>query len=166
MYLESNDINTLLDLIQEQPDSSNDNNDRDSYFGTGEKLVGDIIKVGNLPVGKYYLTAIRRYKNTYGIQHLVQVNIPEENKFKAIVSFQDEDTSSWVTEEKEIVGNVILKANSKLNKLLLSDPVVSTENPGVLTVLEKGEYNGYPTSKITFDCSEYTVDNELLDINF
>lgn len=164
MYLESNDVNTLMEQIQEPPESSNDDN-KDSYVGTGDKLVGDIIKTSYLPLGTYDVTAVRRYKNTYGIQHLIQTEIPDDNKFVATVSSQD-DEGNWVQEEKEISGKVILKANSKLNKLLLSDIIVSEEKPAKLTILEKGTYNGYPTVKLDLQCEEYTLDKELFDISF
>lgn len=164
MHLEENDIDSLLDLISEPPSASgNENND--SYTGTGEKLVGDIVKLSYLPIGEYDLVGIRRYQNSYGTQHLVQTIIPEEQKFVATVSYQD-DTDTWVSEEKEITGKVILKANTKLNKLLMSDPVISEEVPAKLLILEKGEYNGYATAKIDLICKEYTADKELFDINF
>lgn len=166
MYLDNNDISTLLDQIQEQPDPSSSTNseERDKY-STGEKLLGDIVKVSNLPIGEYPITAIRRYQNAYGIQHLVQTDIPAEKSFVTSVSFQDDD-SNWQREDREIVGKVVLKANSKLNKLLLSDPVVSEENPATLVILEKGEFNGYPVSKVDLLCDEYTSDAELFDISF
>lgn len=166
LHLESNDVNTLFDLIQEQPDpsSSNQNEEKDGY-NSGEKLLGDIIKVNNLPIGEYPITAIRRYKNAYGVQHLIQTNIPEEQSFIANVSFQDDD-GNWQREDRKIVGKIILKANNKLNKLLLSDPVVSEENPATLVILEVGEFNGFATVKCDLLCDSYTVDEELFDINF
>jgi hypothetical protein len=166
MYLDNNDISSLLDQIQEQPDpsSSTQNEERDKY-STGEKLLGDIVKVSNLPVGEFPITAIRRYQNAYGIQHLVQTEISPESSFVTSVSFQD-DGGNWQREEREIVGKVVLKANSKLNKLLLSDPIVSEENPATLVILEKGTFNGYDTARLELLCNEYTSDAELFDISF
>lgn len=160
VFLENEEISSLMDAIQEQP--SSDNSESDSYNGSGEKLLGDIIKVSDLPVGQYQITAIRRYKNSYGIQHLLQTSVEDVS---ALVSSQNDD-GNWSKEEKVSNGKVILKANNRLNKLLLSDPVVSKEKPAILRVLEVGEFNGYRTVKVDLECDEYTVDKDILDLNF
>lgn len=152
LFVDGDDIESILELLLDSESKS-----------SGGQLVGDIIKVGNLPLGVYPITAIRRFNNAYGVQHLLQTEV--EIPFKTITSYQKED-GEWGQKEIEAVGKVILKANNKLNKLLAADPSVSPENPASLRVIGKGNYNGYETSEIEFDCDAYNADEDLMPLTF
>lgn len=162
MFIEEGMVEKALALVAEPPVPSDKSGEQD-YSGSGERLEGPVIKVSQLEIGDWPITAFRRYKNNYGVQHLMQSYA--EVPFSAMVSGKNED-GEWTTEEKEISGNFILKANNAANKMLMSDPIITQEKPATLSVVSKGEYNGHAFAKINLEVQEYTVDNELFSVNF
>lgn len=159
LLLEENP-NALLDRVLELNTKSSDN-----YKGSS-KLDGEyFIKISALPIGDYVVTGFKRYDNTYGVQHILQIE-PVAEEFLATTRVKNEG-GEWVDLDVNVGSNrFLVKANTKLNKLLLSDPIISEEFPANLVVLEKGEYNGNITAKVEFYPVSYTVDEEQFDTNF
>lgn len=158
--IEDGDFESLNAMLSQLP--SGDAGEKE-YSGSGGQMEGPVIKMVNLPTGAYPITAFRRYKNSYGSQHLLQAFT--ETPFKANVSFKNDD-GEWENEIKTIEGKFILKANSSTNKKLISDPVITPETPATLTVIGEGEYNGNKYVKTELEVQAYTVDDEILSLNF
>lgn len=160
--IENEQLTELLAMIAEPPSPSDGN--REEYSGSGDKLEGPVIKMSELDLGQFQITAFRRYKNNYGLQHLLQSYAEGDQVFSANVSEKVGD--EWKSEIKEIVGPFILKANNAINKKLLADPVINIENPATLTILERAEFNGKPYVKANLEVTAYTKDEELFEMSF
>lgn len=160
LLVENNDCAGLLELVAAPPSGNSENTE---YNGSGVKLEGPVIKMVELPVREFAITAFRRYKNSYGFQHLLQSSTDEP--FTASVSSKDEN-GVWSQSIVEIVGNFILKANSSTNKKLMSDPVITEESPALLRVLGEDEFNGQKFVKTELEVSAYTADDNLFNVSF
>lgn len=168
------DVNELEILLEDDPGSippriselTTKSADDGEYKGSSSKLDGEfLVKVSALPVGEYSVTGFRRYENNYGTQHILQVE-PVSESFLATTRVKDEN-DTWGDSEVSVGDSrFLVKANTRLNRLLMSDPIVSEEFPAILCVTEKGEYNGNPTAKVTFEPQSYTLDDELFSVNF
>jgi hypothetical protein len=154
MLLE-NDKEAFLEIFA-RPNSGNGE--------SSQQLEGPVVKLSALPIGEYKITAYRSYSNSYGVQHLVQTSTNEP--FEAETRVKNEKTGEWESQKIEIVGKFIAKANNKLNSYLLAEPIFSEENPGVLKIVEKSVFNGYPAVKIDFFASDYKVNEELFNVDF
>lgn len=133
--------------------------------GSGAALVGPIFKPGVVPMGEYDAVAFRRYKNQYGVQHLLQVVAIED--FTATTRSKSED-GEWEDKEVQVKEGelFILKANKKLSQYLTADPLISVDNPGKLDIYEQGEFNGAASAKLTFSASEFQMDADSLNLSF
>lgn len=158
--IEENQLEVLLEQVAQLPSA---NEGEREYSGSGEKLEGPVVKFGDVPIGIYDITAFRRYKNSYGYQHLLQ-------SFAAIPFYADvsekSESGEWTNSYMAIEGPFIIKASSSINKKLLSDPVITREMPAALDIYDKDEFNGRIYSKANLDVSAYTVDDEILSVNF
>ena len=132
--------------------------------GGGPRLQGYIIKVAELPLGEYTLTAYRSRETQYGMDYMIQTVINEP--FVATTRIKDEVTEEWGDAEVEVSGFAIVKPNGQLKKLLAADPIIDEANPATLTVLDHGEWNGYKTAKIALKCSAFVEDSEAFALDF
>ena len=130
----------------------------------GPRMQGHIIKVAELPVGEYKLTAYRPRETQFGMDYLIQAIV--EEPFVANTRKKDEATDQWGDVEVEVSGFAIVKPNSALKKLLAADPIISEESPATLTVLDHGEYNGFATAKVKLVCSAFVQDDESVVLEF
>ena len=127
-------------------------------------MQGHIIKVAELPLGTYTLTAYRSRETQYGMDYMIQTVI--EEPFVATTRMKDEVTEEWGDAEVEVSGFAIVKPNNALKKLLAADPIIDENNPATLTVIEHGEYNGYKTAKVALKCSAFVQDAEGFALDF
>ena len=132
--------------------------------GSGPRLQGYIIKVSELPLGSYTLTAYRPRETQYGMDYLIQAVI--EEPFSATTRVKDEVTEEWGDAEVEVSGFAIVKPNNALKKLFAADPIIDEDNPATLSVLEHGEYNGFKTAKVGLKCSAFVQDSEAFALDF
>ena len=132
--------------------------------GNGPRLQGYIIKVSELPIGSYTLTAYRPRETQYGMDYLIQAVI--EEPFSATTRAKDEVTDEWGDVEVEVSGFAIVKPNNALKKLFAADPIIDDANPATLNVLEHGEYNGFKTVKVGLKCSAFVQDSEAFALDF
>ncbi len=132
--------------------------------GSGPRLQGHIIKVSELPLGQYTLTAYRPRETQYGLDYLIQAVI--EEPFVASTRVKDDVTDEWGDAEVEVSGFCIVKPNNALKKLLAAEPIIDTDNPATLAVTEHGEYNGFKTVKVTLKCTAFVEDSEAFTLDF
>ena len=132
--------------------------------GGGTRLEGPIIKVAQLPVGEYQVTAYRPRETQYGMDYMVQV-VGIEEPFVGTTRKLDENTGEWGDVEVEVVGQCIMKPNNALKKVLAAEPVITPQDPATLHIIEHGEYNGYATVKCKLVCDNFvdTADTFKLD---
>jgi hypothetical protein len=130
----------------------------------GPRLQGPIIKVSSLPLGEYQLTAYRQRDTQYGPDYMIQTF--SEDAFTATTRVKDEATGEWGDAEVEVQGFCIIKPNKQLKKLLAADPVIDEENPATLTVIEHGEWNGYPTAKVSLKCTAFVEAEDAFALDF
>ena len=159
----------ILDaLLEESPEKIAENlavaGDPSKRGEGGPRLNGYIIKVAELPIGSYSLTAYRPRETQYGTDYLIQAVIDEP--FVATTRVKDEVTEEWGDAEVEVSGFAIVKPNTALKKLLAADPIISDESPATLSVLEHGEYNGFKTAKVTLKCTAFVEDDASFSLDF
>ena len=159
----------ILDaLLEESPDKIAENlavaGDPSKRGEGGPRMQGHIIKVAELPLGTYTLTAYRSRETQYGMDYMIQTVI--EEPFVATTRVKDDVTEEWGDAEVEVSGFAIVKPNNALKKLLAADPIIDDNNPASLTVIEHGEYNGYKTVKIALKCSAFIQDSEAFALDF
>ena len=159
----------ILDaLLEESPEKIAENlavaGDPSKRGEGGPRMQGHIIKVAELPLGTYTLTAYRSRETQYGLDYMIQTVI--EEPFVATTRMKDEVTEEWGDAEVEVSGFAIVKPNNALKKLLAADPIIDENNPATLTVIEHGEYNGYKTAKVALKCSAFVNDAEAFALDF
>ena len=159
----------ILDaLLEESPEKIAENlavaGDPSKRGEGGPRMQGHIIKVAELPLGTYTLTAYRSRETQYGLDYMIQTVI--EEPFVATTRMKDEVTEEWGDAEVEVSGFAIVKPNNALKKLLAADPIIDENNPASLTVIEHGEYNGYKTAKVALKCSAFVNDAEAFALDF
>ena len=159
----------ILDaLLEESPDKIAENlavaGDPSKRGEGGPRMQGHIIKVAELPIGTYTLTAYRSRETQYGMDYMIQTVI--EEPFVATTRVKDDVTEEWGDAEVEVSGFAIVKPNNALKKLLAADPIIDDTNPASLTVIEHGEYNGYKTVKVALKCSAFIEDSEAFALDF
>lgn len=132
---------------------------------SGPRMEGPIIKVAQLPIGTYQVTTYRTRDTQYGTDYLVQV-VGIEEPFVGTTRQQNVDTGEWEDVETEIVGQAIIKPNTSLKKIFAAEPVITPQQPATLTVLEHGEYNGYPTAKCKMVCDTFAQTADTFNIDF
>jgi hypothetical protein len=159
----------ILDaLLEESPEKIAENlaiaGDPSKRGEGGPRLNGYIIKVSEMPIGSYSLTAYRPRETQYGTDYLIQAVI--EEPFVANTRVKDEVTDEWGDAEVEVSGFCIVKPNTALKKLLAADPIISDESPATLSVFEHGEYNGFKTAKIGLKCTAFVEDDSSFSLDF
>tara|TARA_R110001592_G_scaffold129936_7_gene342780 strand:+ start:1720 stop:2682 length:963 start_codon:yes stop_codon:yes gene_type:complete len=159
----------ILDaLLEESPEKIAENlaiaGDPSKRGEGGPRLNGYIIKVSELPLGSYTLTAYRPRETQYGMDYLIQAVIDEP--FVATTRVKDEVTEEWGDAEVEVSGFAIVKPNNALKKLLAADPIIAEDTPATLSVLEHGEYNGFKTAKVTLRCTAFVQDDASFSLDF
>ena len=159
----------ILDaLLEESPDKIAENlavaGDPSKRGEGGPRMQGHIIKVAELPIGTYTLTAYRSRETQYGMDYMIQTVI--EEPFVATTRVKDDVTEEWGDAEVEVSGFAIIKPNNALKKLLAADPIIDENNPATLAVIEHGEYNGYKTVKVALKCSAFIQDAEAFALDF
>ncbi len=159
----------ILDaLLEESPEKIAENlqiaGDPSKRGEGGARLNGYIIKVSEMPIGSYSLTAYRPRETQYGTDYLIQAVIDEP--FVANTRVKDEVTDEWGDAEVEVSGFCIVKPNTALKKLLAADPIISDESPATLSVFEHGEYNGFKTAKIGLKCTAFVEDDASFSLDF
>ena len=160
----------LLDLLlDENPEAiadkiqvASDMSKRGESSG-GERLVGPFVKVAHLPLGDYNVTTYRvKEGGAYGTDYFLQVQVSEP--FTAPVRTQVD--GEWVDVDTEVSDWAIVKPNNALKKTLAAEPLINSECPATLRVLEHGEYNGFPTAKCILKCTAFLDDPESFDLAF
>ena len=159
----------ILDaLLEESPDKIAENlgiaGDPSKRGEGGPSFQGHFIKVAELPLGTYTLTGYRSRETNYGTDYLIQAVI--EEPFVATSRAKDPDTEEWGDVEVEVSGFAVLKPNKQLKKLLSAEPIISEDEPGMLTIIEHGEYNGFKTVKLALRCSAFAQDAESVELDF
>ncbi len=159
----------ILDaLLEESPDKIAEQlaiaGDPSKRGESGPRLQGYIIKVSELPLGTYNLTAYRPRETQYGLDYMIQAVV--EEPFVATTRVKDEVTEEWGDAEVEISGFCIIKPNNALKKLLAAEPIISEESPATLVVIEHGEYNGFKTAKVALKCTAYTESADAFALDF
>jgi hypothetical protein len=159
----------ILDaLLEESPEKIAENlavaGDPSKRGEGGPRMQGHIIKVAELPIGTYSLTAYRSRETQYGMDYMIQTVI--EEPFVATTRVKDDVTEEWGDAEVEVSGFAIVKPNNALKKLLAADPIIDDNNPATLAVIEHGEYNGYKTVKVALKCSAFIQDAEAFALDF
>ena len=159
----------ILDaLLEESPDKIAEQlmvaGDPSKRGEGGPRMQGYIVKVSELPLGSYTLTAYRPRETQYGMDYLIQAVV--EEPFSASTRVKDEITEEWGDAEVEVSGFVIVKPNNALKKLLAAEPIISDESPATLTVVEHGEYNGFKTAKVNLKCTAYTESADAFALDF
>jgi len=159
----------ILDaLLEESPDKIAEQlaiaGDPSKRGEGGPRLQGYIIKVSELPLGTYNLTAYRPRETQYGLDYMIQAVV--EEPFVATTRVKDEVTEEWGDAEVEISGFCIVKPNNALKKLLAAEPIISEESPATLVVIEHGEYNGFKTAKVALKCTAYTENADAFALDF
>ena len=159
----------ILDaLLEESPDKIAEQlaiaGDPSKRGESGPRLQGYIIKVSELPLGTYNLTAYRPRETQYGLDYMIQAVV--EEPFVATTRVKDEVTEEWGDAEVEISGFCIIKPNNALKKLLAAEPIISEESPATLVVIEHGEYNGFKTAKVALKCTAYTENADAFALDF
>lgn len=160
----------LLDLLlDENPEAiaekvkiASDMSKRGESTG-GERMVGPFVKVAHLPIGDYKVTTYRvKEGGQYGTDYFMQVQVPEP--FSAPVRTQVD--GEWVDVDTEVSDWCIVKPNNALKKTLAAEPVITTDQPATLKVLELSEYNGFPTAKCVLKCEAFAEDPESFSLSF
>ncbi len=159
----------ILDaLLEESPEKIAENlavaGDPSKRGEGGARFNGPIIKVAELPIGTYSLTAYKTRENQYGMDYLIQAVI--EEPFVATTRVKDPVTEEWGDAEVEVSGFAIIKPNTALKKLFAADPIISEESPAFLSVLEHGEYNGFKTCKVALKCTAFVQDDASFSLDF
>ncbi len=159
----------ILDaLLEESPDKIAENlgvaGDPSKRGEGGPRFQGHYVKVAEVPLGTYQLTAYRSRETSYGTDYMLQAVIPEP--FVATTRAKDPDTEEWGDVEVEVSGFAIIKPNGALKKLLAAEPIIDEDNPAYLTVLEHGSFNGFKTAKVSLKCSAFTEDSDGFSLDF
>jgi len=159
----------ILDaLLEESPDKIAEQlaiaGDPSKRGEGGPRMQGYIVKVSELPLGTYTLTAYRSRETQYGLDYLIQAVV--EEPFSATTRVKDEVTEEWGDAEVEVSGFVIVKPNNALKKLLAAEPIITDESPATLAVTEHGEYNGFKTAKVNLKCTAYTESADAFALDF
>jgi len=159
----------ILDaLLEESPEKIAENlavaGDPSKRGEGGPRMEGPIIKVAELPLGTYKLTAYRSRETQYGLDYLIQTVV--EEPFYAMTRMKDDVTDEWGDAEVEVSGLCIIKPNNALKKLLAADPIIDADNPAYLSVLEHGEYNGFKTAKVNLKCTAFVEDSDAFALDF
>jgi len=132
---------------------------------SGERMFGEFIKVAQLPLGNYTVTSYRAKEGgEYGTQYFMQVQIPEP--FTANVRKKIEGTDTYGDVEMEIVDYAIVKPNTKLKKVLAAMPVITSDAPATLRVLEHGTFNGFDTAEVALKCASFAEDVDSFSLDF
>jgi hypothetical protein len=130
---------------------------------TGERMIGEFLKVAQLPLDDYEVTTYRTKEGgQYGTDYYLQVRVKEP--FVAMVS--NKVGEEWVQEEREIRDWAIVRPNTALKKLLAAEPVITPEDPATLMVLEHFEYNGNPAAKVALRCEAFSNSPDSFNIDF
>jgi hypothetical protein len=138
----------------------------EDYQSSGKRLEGEyFVKVSNLPLGDYTVTGFKKYVNDYGDQHVLEVEAVSKEGFTSTVRVKGEG-DQWGDQEVLVTGKFLVKANTKLNRILTSEPIITEESPATLKVLEKGEYNGYVTAVVDLAVTSFVQNEELFDVAF
>jgi hypothetical protein len=156
-------------LLDENPESiaeklqiASDLSKRGESSG-GERLIGPYVKVAHLPLGEYTITTYRvKEGGQYGTDYFLQVRVDEP--FTAPVRAQVD--GEWMDVETEISDWAIVKPNNALKKTLAAEPVINTDSPATLKVIEHGEYNGFPTAKCHLKCQAFAENPEAFALDF
>lgn len=128
-----------------------------------ERMTGPYIKVASMPVGDYKVVKYRKKDGgQYGTDYFMQVQISEP--FSAPVRTQVE--GAWVDVDTEITDWAVVRPNTSLKKTLSADPLISSDAPATLSVLEHFEYNGNPAVKAKLKCSNFVMDVDSFDLDF
>ena len=159
----------ILDaLLEESPEKIAENlavaGDPSKRGEGGPRMQGYIVKVAELPLGSYKLTAYRSRETQYGLDYLIQAVV--EEPFVATTRMKDETTEEWGDAEVEVSGFCIVKPNNALKKLLAAEPVITEESPATLTVIEHGEYNGFKTAKVALKCTAFVDAADAFALDF
>ena len=126
-------------------------------------LNGPVIKIAECPIGEYLITGYRKTRSEY-TPYLAQAISPEEFEAPSARKVDGEWVEEQVTVEEG--QEFIFKPNSSLKKALAAHPLVSETDPGVVEIVEHGEWNGWKTAKLQITFQEYsTVDTEI-NLNF
>ncbi len=161
----------LLDLLlDENPESiaekvqlASDLSKRGESSGSGERMVGNFVKVAHLPLGEYTVTTYRSKEGgAHGPDYFLQVQIPEP--FTAPIRAQVD--GEWTDVESEISDWAIVRPNTAMKKTLAAGPVITPEAPATLKVLEHGVYNGFPTAKTVLKCQAFAEDPDSFALDF
>jgi len=131
----------------------------------GPRLEGPIIKVAQLPIGEYQVTAYRPRETQYGMDYLVQV-VGIEEPFVGTTRKLDENTGEWGDVEVEVVGQCIMKPNNALKKVFSAEPIITPQQPATLHILEHGEYNGYATVQCKLVCHSFAESADSFKLDF
>lgn len=130
---------------------------------SGERLMGPFLKVAYLPLGEYTITSYRKKEGgAYGVDYFLQAKVTEP--FEAPV--RTEVDGEWVDVDTVISDWVIVKPNTALKKTLAAEPLINSENPATLKVIEHFEYNGNPAAKVQLKCTAFAEDPESFDLAF
>jgi hypothetical protein len=105
--LEANELQTLMDLLGELPSSS----------GSGPTLTGEVVPLGQLPVGDYTITAVKKINSDY-TPYFVQSTALVD--FAPIVSFKDGDEWKNKTIEVKAGDEIIIKIPADMATLITS----------------------------------------------
>ena len=136
-------------------------------FGSSSTVFrGFVVKPSQLPLGDWQLIGVKTYEGgQYGPAHVFQAVVPPERSFTAMVNEKDSE-GNWTQVEKRIEGLCKVKANAALKRAMAAKPVITEEAPATLSVLEHGEFNGYPTAKVSVEFSMLEPDDNRLSLNF
>lgn len=128
-----------------------------------EKMVGPYIKVSSLPKGDYKVTTYRKKDGgQYGTDYYMQIQVSEP--FSAPVRTQVDGV--WTSVDTEITDWAIVRPNTSLKKTLSADPLISSESPATLSILEHFEFNGNPAVEAKLKCSNFVKDVDSFDLDF
>lgn len=129
----------------------------------GERLIGPFLKVAYLPLGEYTITSYRvKEGGAYGTDYFLQAKVSEP--FVAPIRTQVD--GEWVDQDTEISDWVIVKPNGAMKKILAAEPLITSDAPATLKVIEHYEYNGNPAAKVTLKCPNFVQNPESFDLDF
>ncbi len=164
LWLEDGNVTDLLDALLPASVAGSGGTDNQP------RLFGPIVKIANLPLGDYPITAYRSYDSQYGKKYLLQSTVAsgDDDGFDAVVRQQIGD--DWVDSQVTLEPGTdfIIKPNSKISSILGADPVITPELPAVLSVTKYGSYNGHTTvnANLRVGLGAFLPDDDSFDVSF
>lgn len=168
-FLVENDTAEFLELLVDIADRK-----------SGNYMTGYSAKAGQLGLGTYRATSYSSKDHpTYGTMYFIQMQLVDGDDFSFETRVPATDDSGEfvltpegkrVYEPAEVTAGkddlLIVKANTGLKNLILSKPIMTQEDPVMVTVVSHGEFNGHRTARVEWSVTKYRQEQGALNPSF